>query len=148
MSNTPSGSFIQEIVKQVKIQNSCIYPTRIKHASTKPHANQKGRTQNCAHILRELNMQAQILYNTKIVHISYRNLICRHRPHTSQTNSEYRNYAHILGELNMQAHHTELVHIFFGNWICMHSWKEGRHRDQGQPEKRGLLEQAKIEMED
>jgi len=47
-------------------------------------------------------MQAQILYKSEFVHISYGNWICRHRPHTSQAKSEYRTCAHILYELNMQ----------------------------------------------
>jgi len=48
------------------------------------HAGTSYRT--CAHILRELNMQA---HHTKLVHISYRNWTCRHRPYTIQRLCKY-----------------------------------------------------------
>ena len=56
-----------------RTQNLCTYPTRIEYAGTDPT-----QVKIRAHILRELNMQAQILYKLEFVHLSYENWTCRH----------------------------------------------------------------------
>ena len=104
-----------------------------------------------------------------LVHISSKNWICRHKPHTSQNRRihnlgtyppgiEYtdtdpilvrRTCAYILRELNMQAKtlcNLEFMHISWGNWICRHN-RRGRDRDQGYPEEKASPEKVEIEME-
>ena len=56
-----------------RTQNLCTYPTRIEYAGTDPT-----QVKIRAHILRELNMQAQILYKLEFVHLPYENWTCRH----------------------------------------------------------------------
>ena len=51
-----------------RTQNLCTYPTRIEYAGTDPT-----QVKIRAHILRELNMQAQILYKLEFVHLPYEN---------------------------------------------------------------------------
>jgi len=46
----------------------------------------------------------------------------------------------------MQAHHTELVHISQGNWICKHNGSgRFRDRDKGHPESRASPKQVELE---
>ena len=59
-------------------KNLCTYPPRLEYASTDPIEVRTEEYSICAHILWELNMQAQTLYKPEFVHISQVNWICRH----------------------------------------------------------------------
>ena len=103
----------------------------------------KSECRSCAHILRELNMQARSYTSQKL---------CTYPLGIKYAGTypiQVRSCAHILLELNMQAHYTNFAHIFYGNWTCKHG-RRGRDRDidQSQSEARASPKQEEMEIKD
>ena len=99
----PSESFTKDFPVSQKTKNLCTYPLRIEYDGMDTILVKRKEYITCAHILQELNMQAQIPYELEE---KLQNL-CTYPPRFENAGIEpmqAKICAHIARELNMQAH--------------------------------------------